>query len=217
MLLFYLLLRVVIIALATNYQFVYNNKLIACLYPLWIYFVHSLSYAIEIYVYLAAFIYCSFTILINRGAQSALPLRNVRWLACNHTFMLCWIFLFLFLHFRERIRHTHIHAHTQGRRLSTMVSCVQVTHGLWTMLTRRVVPEDICYVTLGRIFVQHCQKQREDRTVLELQTSLGFELVSVLIHFSLKCKENSASDQFLCFYVDFSATKCDNFSASLCF
>jgi hypothetical protein len=85
------------------------------------------------------------------------------------------------------------------------------------MLTRRVVPEDICYVTLGRIFVQHCQKQTEDRTVLELKTSLGFELVSVLIHFSLKCKENSASDQFLCFYVDFSATKCDNFSASLSF
>ena len=85
------------------------------------------------------------------------------------------------------------------------------------MLTRRVVPEDICYVTLGRVFVQHCRKQTEDRTLLELKTSLGFELVSVVIHFSLNCKENSASDQFVCFYVDLSATKCDNFFASLCF
>jgi len=58
------------------------------------------------------------------------------------------------------------------------------------MLTRRVVPEDICYMTLGRIFVQHCQKQMEDRIVLELKTSLGFELVSVLVHFSLNCKED---------------------------
>jgi hypothetical protein len=85
------------------------------------------------------------------------------------------------------------------------------------MLTRQVVSEDICYVTLGRIFLQHCMKQMEDRTVLELKTSLGFELVSVLIHFSLNCKEDPASDQFVCFYVDFSATKCDNFSARLCF
>ena len=66
------------------------------------------------------------------------------------------------------------------------------------MLTRRVVPEDICYVTLGRKFVQHCQKQTEDRTVLEMKTSLSFELVSVLIQFSLNCKANSASDQFVC-------------------
>jgi len=36
-----------------------------------------LSYAIGIYVYLAAFIYSVFTIFINRGAQSALPLGNV--------------------------------------------------------------------------------------------------------------------------------------------
>jgi hypothetical protein len=85
------------------------------------------------------------------------------------------------------------------------------------MLTRRVVPEDICYVTLGRIFVQHCQKQTEGQTVLELKTSLGFELASVLIHFSLNCKEILASDQFVCFYADFYATKCDNVPAILCF
>ena len=67
------------------------------------------------------------------------------------------------------------------------------------MLTRRVVPEDICCVNLGRIFVQHCQKQTEDQTVLELKTSLGFEFASVLLHFSLNCKEILASDQFVCF------------------
>jgi len=35
------------------------------------------SYATGIYVYLAAFIYGLFTIFINHGAQSALPLGNV--------------------------------------------------------------------------------------------------------------------------------------------
>jgi len=93
---------------------------------------------------------------------------------------------------------------------------------MWTSLPPNAITFLQVYVfglkpNLVFLFVQHCQKQTEDRTVLELQTSLGFELVSVLIHFSLKCKENPASDQFLCFYVDFSATKCDNFSASLCF
>ena len=44
MLVFYLLLRVVNITFATNYRFVYNNKMIACLYPLWIYFFRSFLY-----------------------------------------------------------------------------------------------------------------------------------------------------------------------------
>jgi hypothetical protein len=96
----------------------------------------------------------------------------VWWLTGNYTFILCCIFIFLFLHFRERLGHTHtlryiyMRTHKDAdlilwlRAYKLPMAC--------TMLTRQVFTEEIRYVTLGRKFVTHCQKQTEDGIVLEL-------------------------------------------------
>jgi hypothetical protein len=151
MLVLYLLLHVVIIAFAANYRFVCNTMLIDCLYPLWIYFFRSFFNQSPLEFTRTFQHLCTVCLQYSStGAHYALPLGNVAllggWLVTTRSCCGAYLYFYFCTSERESDGHTHtlthphthtlthahtyIHAHTQGRRLGTMVSCVQVTHGL---------------------------------------------------------------------------------------